>query len=211
MRAFTVKQPWGAAIAHGPKRIENRTKAIPPKHLGSRILIHAGAAEDANALPRDMVRPWPQHFRAIVAVATLAGCHQDQGCCRPWGFPDTWHWELADVQALPQPPRPVRGQLGLWTATDDVLASVQQQIDLKTTSPLTEQQEAWGVYCPHGKQIIERDPDLTDPEGQPASRIVNPWPCTVDGCTLEAFEADQQAEIDEYCDAVNALISDQYR
>lgn len=128
MRALTVKQPWAAAIAHGPKRIENRSKPVPVKHLGTTILIHAGAAVDENALPRDMVRQWAQQWRAIVAVATLAGCHQDQGCCRPWGFPGTWHWELTDVQALPHPPRPVRGQLGLWTVSDDVLAAVQRQV-----------------------------------------------------------------------------------
>jgi hypothetical protein len=76
---------------------------------------------------------------------------------------------------------------------------------------VTEQQEAWGVYCPHGKQIVERNPDQTDPEGNPVGPIVDPWPCAVDGCTLKAFEADQQAEIDEYWDSVNQLISDQYR
>ena len=134
MRALTVKQPWAAAIAHGPKRIENRSKPIPPAHLGTTILIHAGAAEDDNALPADMVRQWPRHYRAIVAVATLAGCHQatKPHCCAPWGFPDTWHWELEDVRPLPYPPRPVRGQLGLWTVDDDVLAAVQRQVQLET-------------------------------------------------------------------------------
>jgi hypothetical protein len=129
-----VKQPWAAAIAHGEKRIENRTKPIPPKHLGTNILIHAGAAEDENALPADMVRQWPLYFRAVVAVATLASCHQDAKCCRPWGFPDQWHWVLEDVRAVPHPPRPVRGQLGLWTVDDDTLAAVQRQIDLERTS-----------------------------------------------------------------------------
>lgn len=130
MRALTVKQPWAAAIAHGPKRIENRTRPIPPAHGGTAILIHAGAAEDENALPADMVRDWPRHFRAIVAVATLAGCHQaaKPRCCAPWGFPDAWHWELADVRAVPRPILGVRGQLGLWTVPDDVLAAVERQV-----------------------------------------------------------------------------------
>lgn len=129
MRALTIRQPWAAAIAHGPKRIENRTKPIPYKHLGTTILIHAGAAEDDNALPADMTRPWPRHFRAIVAVARLASCHQDEGCCRPWGFPDTWHWVLEDVRPIQHPPRPVRGQLGLWTVPGPALAAVQAQIN----------------------------------------------------------------------------------
>jgi hypothetical protein len=126
VRALTVRQPWADAIAHGEKRIENRTKPIPYKHLGTTILIHAGAAEDENALPADMVRPWPRHFRAIIAVATLDGCHKDEGCCRPWGFPGQWHWALKDVRALAYPPRPVRGQLGLWTVDNDTLAAVEQ-------------------------------------------------------------------------------------
>jgi hypothetical protein len=134
VRTLTVKYPWSAAIAHGPKRIENRSKPIPPAHLGTTVLIHAGAAEDENALPADMTREWPRHFRAIVAVARLASCHQSRPCCKPWGFPDTWHWVLDDVRALPHPPRPVRGQLGLWTVDDDVLAAVQRQIDLERTS-----------------------------------------------------------------------------
>lgn len=131
MRALTIKQPWAAAIAHGPKRIENRTRPIPQAHLGTTILIHAGIAEDKNALPADMVRQWPRHFGAIIAVATLADCHQDQRCCRPWGFPDTWHWRLDDVRALTHPVLGVRGQLGLWTVPDDVLAAVRAQTTLE--------------------------------------------------------------------------------
>ena len=140
MRALTVKQPWAAAIAHGPKRIENRSKPIPPAHVGTTILIHAGAAEDENALPADMVRQWPRHFSAIVAVATLASCHQAARprCCAPWGFPQAddgklWHWVLEDVRPLTHPPRPVSGQLGLWTVDDDTLAAVQRQIDIERT------------------------------------------------------------------------------
>ena len=130
MRALTVRQPWAAAIAHGPKRTENRPKAIPAKHQGTTILIHAGLAEDVNALPADMVRDWPRHWGAIIAVADLAGCHQDNGCCRPWGFPDTWHWRLDNVRAVPHPILGVRGQLGLWTVPDDVLAAVQRQVPI---------------------------------------------------------------------------------
>ncbi|MFE9812326.1 hypothetical protein [Streptomyces sp. NPDC005548] len=132
MRALTVRQPWAAAIAHGPKRTENRSRPIPPARLGTTILIHAGQAEDVNALPADTVRAWPRHFGAIVAVATLAACHQAEKprCCAPWGFPDTWHWQLENVRALPHPILGVRGQLGLWTVPDDVLAAVQRQVDL---------------------------------------------------------------------------------
>lgn len=129
MRALTVRYPWSAAIAHGPKRIENRPKPIPPAHRGTTILIHAGLAEDKNALPADMIRDWPRHFGAIIAVASLAACHQAKpSCCTPWGFPGTWHWQLDNVRAVPHPILGVRGQLGLWTVPDDVLAAVQRQV-----------------------------------------------------------------------------------
>lgn len=65
-----------------------------------------------------------------------------------------------------------------------------------------EQAMPWGVYCPHDKQIVERDPDLTDPEGHEVSRLVTPWPCTVDGCTPEAFEASEQARENEYWESL---------
>lgn len=65
-----------------------------------------------------------------------------------------------------------------------------------------EQQEAWGISCPHGKKIVERDPDRADPEGYPVGRLVTPWPCIVDGCTLEAFEQREQATEDGYWDSL---------
>lgn len=76
---------------------------------------------------------------------------------------------------------------------------------------MTEQQDAWGVYCPHGQRIVERDPNLTDPDGYDVGRIVDPWPCTVDGCTLEAFEQREQAREDEYYEGLNQIAADVYR
>ncbi|CAL9667840.1 hypothetical protein SUDANB145_07252 (plasmid) [Streptomyces sp. enrichment culture] len=142
VRALTVRQPWAAAIAHGPKRTENRPNPIPAAHVGTTILIHAGLAEDKNALPADMIQEWPRHFGAVVAVATLTSCHQatKPACCAPWGFPQRddgklWHWRLDHVRAVPHPILGVRGQLGLWTVPDDVHAAVHRQINLERTAP----------------------------------------------------------------------------
>ena len=74
-----------------------------------------------------------------------------------------------------------------------------------------EQKDAWGVYCPHGQKIVEKDPDHTDPDGYPIGRLVTPWPCTVDGCNLEAFEQAEQAREEEYYAALNEIASDVYR
>lgn len=58
--------------------------------------------------------------------------------------------------------------------------------------------EAWGTYCPHNVQIVEKDPDRTDCEGCPVGRIVEPWPCSAPGCTRQAFEYAEDAEIEAY-------------
>jgi hypothetical protein len=161
VRALTVRQPWAAAIAHGPKRIENRTRPIPAQHLGTTILIHAGASNDwkryaSEQDPRIKVTvqaTWPRHYRAVVAVADLVSCHHDTGCCRPWGFPDTWHWQLDNVRAVPHPILGVRGQLGLWTVSDDVLAAVQRQVVLERCEGCGERQDngkTHGYYAEFG-------------------------------------------------------------
>ncbi|MYW29761.1 ASCH domain-containing protein [Streptomyces sp. SID2119] len=131
MRALTIRQPWASAIAHGSKRTENRSWPAPAKHLGTRILIHAAASEDrtprpSRDVPLELTRDmdiWPDTRSAIVAVATLAGCHFDNRCCTPWGMSDYYHWELADVAALPEPV-PAKGALGFWTPPADVVNAV---------------------------------------------------------------------------------------
>lgn len=74
MTALTVKQPWADAIAHGGKTTENRTWPVPARHVGARILIHAGAASDRHAvLPTVSATAgpaWPGTRSAVVAVAT---------------------------------------------------------------------------------------------------------------------------------------------
>jgi hypothetical protein len=139
VKALTIRQPWADAIAHGPKRIENRTRRT---NVRGPILIHAGATtyaavgrlaiEEITGGNPDTV--WPGTRGAILAVASIVGCHIGNGCCQPWGQtqtlrsePQIWHWELADVIALPEPV-PARGALGFWTPTDDVLAAVETQL-----------------------------------------------------------------------------------
>jgi hypothetical protein len=127
VKALTIRQPWADAIAQpgdNPKRTENRSRRT---NYTGQLLIHAGLGEDVNALPEEMTASWPDTRGAIIAVAELTGCHQAAGgCCAPWGFPDTWHWQLADVRPVPVPV-PCRGQLGLWTPTPDLLAAVEAQ------------------------------------------------------------------------------------
>lgn len=127
--ALTVQQPWADAIAHSDKRTENRSWPIPPKHVGARVLIHAGKAEDRNAV---LARGWnwPDQRGAIVATARLFACHRANTkgplCCAPWGFSDAWHWQLLDVWTLPQPIA-VSGLQKLWRPTAGLVQAVLDQ------------------------------------------------------------------------------------
>ncbi|WP_341719990.1 hypothetical protein QQG74_09895 [Micromonospora sp. FIMYZ51] len=81
---------------------------------------------------------------AVVAVATLTGCHQaDQSndvftCCWPWGQREyvspskvgpAWHLVLADVQRLAEPV-PCRGQVRVpWELPEAAADAVHAQLD----------------------------------------------------------------------------------
>ncbi|MFC8207881.1 ASCH domain-containing protein [[Kitasatospora] papulosa] len=125
MRALTIRQPWAGAIVHQQKRVENRTWKLPAKHVGARILIHAGAQLDMNA---KIYGPNFGDYGAMIGVATITGYHwsTDGQCCAPWGFENAYHWTLDNVTALPQPV-PAKGALGFWTPTPDVMNAVTAQ------------------------------------------------------------------------------------
>lgn len=142
-RALTIRQPWAAAIVHGPKNIENRTRQT---HRRGPILIHAGASIERVGPDRSLpMSRWaarhsdPELIRrgALVGVAQIVDCHPAQPwwrgcCCSPWGesgpnSEGTWHWVLDRRRALPEPV-PARGALGFWRPGPDVLAAVLKQI-----------------------------------------------------------------------------------
>ena len=107
LRALTLRQPWGWAIAHGGKDVENRSWQ-PPCTLDL-LAIHAGAYSrwdrsgeesplvqqawrqwittlpaDNVALPRLRRNSLHLDFGAVVAVAEVRTCHFDGNC---WRFP----------------------------------------------------------------------------------------------------------------------------
>jgi hypothetical protein len=147
VRALTVRQPYADAIAHGAKAVENRTKPLPPKHVGVSVLLHAAKEAHATRITAaglseftgTRITDWTDTRSAILAVIRFRGSHRvtdDQWCCRPWGQvttrvqPEVWHWEIDQVTRLAQPV-PATGALGFWTVPDDVLAAVQRQVRLE--------------------------------------------------------------------------------
>jgi len=109
VRALTIRQPWAALIAHGAKRIENRTWGTAWRGT---LLIHA--AKSADPYPDGVAWVDGADVRsAIVAVATLADIHVCDGECSPWAEAGRHHWVLSDVRPVAEPV-PCKGALGLW-------------------------------------------------------------------------------------------------
>lgn len=125
VKALSIRQPWADAIVFGPKRTENRTWKT--SYRGP-LLVHAAAACDRTVLVLpDGSRPAPEPMwtrGALVAMATLTGCHfADGDCCGTWGQPNVHHWTLSDVQPFSESV-PCKGRLGLWTPDITVLNAI---------------------------------------------------------------------------------------
>lgn len=150
-RGLTIKQPWAFAIAEGFKTIENRSRRT--NYRGQLLIHAGRAIDDAvnivkysrdaairfdelgsrsnywdarEHIPSQIVPPPPvsMALSAVIATAQLVDCHQaTDGCCAPWGFPDQWHWQLADVKPLERA-IPKTGALGLWKPDTELLAAV---------------------------------------------------------------------------------------
>lgn len=128
VRALTVRQPWGWAIAYGGKTVENRSWTTRWRGI---LYVHAGAGLDRERLPSvasltgrpqdeieaELVRG------AIVATARLADVHACDGSCSPWATPGSLHWVLADVRPLGAPV-PATGAQRLWQPSPELLHAV---------------------------------------------------------------------------------------
>lgn len=155
MKAITVRDPWGWAIAYAGKTTENRSRST--SYRGP-VAIHVGLGWDAAGAASDLIqRAWAQWAANmplrpgpgveysgypgrlqryglwldpghVVAVAELVDCHPAAGCCAPWGEPGSgYHLTLADVRRIR--PVPAKGQLGLpWNLPEDATAQVTAQL-----------------------------------------------------------------------------------
>ncbi len=160
--AITVRLPWAAAIGAEVKTIENRGRPVHHRHIGQRAAIHAartwcriGARDPRVNAWWWQVRPddFPGEFGSVLAVATIAGCHeaaqpaepeevapgvtlmisQPGTCCEPWGdrrygLGPAWHIVLSDVVRLPEPV-PAIGKVAVpWTLPEAVSAAIGAQL-----------------------------------------------------------------------------------
>jgi hypothetical protein len=130
MKAITIRQPYAWAIMLGEKLIENRSQAWKYRGL---LAVHAGDAyssegcDEVKSIMGFCPPPAGAVRGAILGVVDLVGIHEGwDGCCAPWGHRGARaHLELANPRSLPEP-IPCRGQLGLWTPPEDVLAKLHE-------------------------------------------------------------------------------------
>ncbi len=126
IRGLTLIRPWGYAIAHLGKDIENRTWNCYLKP-GDFIAIHNGKKWDESAIEcmadcmnvhTDVTREQDQDSQ-IIAVARFQGNVSDSES--DW-FVGPVGWRLENV--VPINPVACKGQQGLWRLTDSVLTQV---------------------------------------------------------------------------------------
>lgn len=124
MRALTIRQPWAGAIAHQTKRVENRTWKLPAKYEGARILIHAAARPRREGVWRQPRRI--RRDRRHRHDHRLPLRQRQPGLLQLLAQPGLYHWELADVTALPEPVS-ARGALGFWTVDEETVNAALRQ------------------------------------------------------------------------------------
>lgn len=130
IRAITLRRPWGAAILHYGKDIENRGwKCSLP--IGSILAIHSGKGWDETAIDFIKYQVKPKNFEdyistldpvnnyyesQIIAVATFAGnCSSHSS---PW-FVGEYGWKLENIVPIATPIT-CKGQQKLWTIPEHI-------------------------------------------------------------------------------------------
>ena len=127
IRALSVRQPWAALVADGPKSIETRTWCT--QYRGDLLIVASKAKPDWSGVffdPDSSLANTRQYiftigrslrFGEAVAITRLVDCRrmttQDEkrAMCRV--YPHAQAWVLSDTRKIA--PFPVKGQLGLFT------------------------------------------------------------------------------------------------
>lgn len=125
VRALSVRPPWSDCIAADGMRVVGLSWTTPWRGT---LLIHAAITIDAAARQHPLVaNTLPASRRlvrgAVVAVADLVDCHDDDGPCTPWSTAGSHHWVLRNVEALTTP-LAVSGNAWLWTPRQYLLERI---------------------------------------------------------------------------------------
>lgn len=132
LRAITLHPWWAYAITHGDKRIEYRTRPLPPRLVDVPIALHAGAATPADRrgtservlAAEDLGAPitaWRVDgcpSSSFVAVVVFSGTVPADLLPMRWRCAGFVGWQVRGVSRLSLP-WPAAGKQGFWTCTDE--------------------------------------------------------------------------------------------
>jgi hypothetical protein len=121
MKALTLKQPWATLVAEGIKKYEFRSWKT---NYRGKILIHAGAGVDKEALERVKRLNLEYPSRRIIAEVEIEECLEldeklnnaiirEQNIAYGTKYRTGYAWKLKNVKRIDLK-RTVNGKLGLW-------------------------------------------------------------------------------------------------
>lgn len=130
--ALTICQPYASLIAHGMKRVENRTWK-PFSTLGENfhLAIHAGSSKKWLGTYDGEMPPGIMPYGAIVAVSRVVAVLLPHDAVK-WDKVHSsgpWCWCLDDVVKL-QEPVPMSGAQGLWYLNADQTVNLSRELHL---------------------------------------------------------------------------------
>jgi hypothetical protein len=112
MRALSINQPWGWAIVHGGKDIENRDWHT---NYRGEFLIHVGLKYDVSDDPFVLQTSGFDYYDPEVVTGGIIGKAEIVDCVRqsdsPWFF---GRYGFVIRNARPLPFRPCKGRLGFF-------------------------------------------------------------------------------------------------
>ena len=125
LRAITLHPWWAYAITHGDKRIEYRTRPLPPRLVDVPIALHAGAATPADRRgtservlaaedPEHRLRrgAWMDVHRRRSSPLSCSAAQSLLTCCRCAGAaPGSSAGRSAACPASPCPGRPLASRV----------------------------------------------------------------------------------------------------
>ena len=132
-RAFTVYQPWAAALVHAFKDGENRRRRIfTPPVGGMFVAVHAGLGLMDEDVCRDF---WPEcpprnELPTGVVVGVVRFLPPDDphmGSYSDWRDRSQVWYPRGEYVALDDPVR-CGGRQGLWTLPEGIVGAVQRQL-----------------------------------------------------------------------------------
>src|SRR5574344_705037 len=136
MKALSVKQPWALLIVNGVKDIENRTRKT---NYRGRILIHASGKPDkielemsGQATVQEMQMfsvlnkvEENELFGCVIGSVEIVDCVKNNPSV--WAEKNVWNWVLTNPVLFKKPIRNIKGKLGLWEASDEILHKVKRE------------------------------------------------------------------------------------